>query len=370
MLTSLLSLWTTTVLLAGAPEGATDTAEPAPAASAEEATAFCPLSGWRRDASLAQRTPLAVMVENTRASRPQSGLDQAEVVFEVHVEGGVTRFMGLFGCTDAEVVGPVRSTRQVFVSWAHSIRALLGHCWAKPSGYDTIARLNVRNIDGVRPRGVRTPYRRVETRPKPHNLYTSTAELRRYASEKEYEPTPLGTPLFAFKEPAPAETPTHEWIGLDFNGVTYFSSFAYQRETNRYLRYLAGQPHEIGSARAPRPDPRRLDGAPHTRESAHQVAVDNVLVLFMRERLAGPKGVLEIRTVGEGRAVLFRDGVMLEGRWVREHEADAYRFLTADGADLEFNRGQTWIASLPEDEKLVFAVPKRYGSRVEGPAAH
>ena len=363
MLHNLLSLTMFLVLSTGDVPAAPEVA-PAPAAVER---AICPLTGLPGDPELAQRNPLAVMVENTRKARPQSGLDQAEVVFEVHVEGGVTRFMGLFGCTDAEIIGPVRSTRQVFASWAHSIRAFLGHCWAKPSGYDTIKRLKVRNIDGVRLRGVTTPYHRVDARPKPHNLYTSTAELRRYAAEKEYEPRALVTPLFSFKAPTPATEPTHPWIGLDFNGLTYFSSFAYDAETNRYLRSMAGKPHALGSVPAERPDRQRLDGAAHTEASAQQLAVDNVLVLFMRESVAGPKGILAIRTTGEGRAVLFRDGVMVEGRWLREREGDAYQLLTADGGSLDLNRGKTWIASLPDDEKLVFVVPKRYGKRIEGP---
>ena len=329
--------------------------------------AVCPLTGLPGDPALASRNPLAVMVENTRASRPQSGLDQAEVVFEVHVEGGVTRYMGVFGCTDAGAVGPVRSTRQVFASWARSIDAFLGHAWAKPSGYEELRKLKVRNIDGVRLRGVKTPYFRIDSRQNPHNLYTSTAELRRYAREKEYEPRAMETPLFPFKDGAPAATPTHPWIGLDFNGTTYFSHFVYDAATNRYARWLWGKPHEVGSAPNPKPRDKVLSGALHTEESASQIAVDNVLVLFMRERVVAARGVLGIGTVGEGRCVLFRDGIAVEGRWVRARESDRYAFLDAAGAPIPFNRGRTWIGVLPEDEKLTFTVPPRYRKRIEGP---
>lgn len=330
--------------------------------------AVCPLSGLPGDSALATRNPLAVMVENTRPARPQSGFDQAEVVFEVHVEGGVTRYMLLFGCTDADVVGPVRSTRQVFASWAHSVHAFLGHAWAKPSGYDTLKRLKVRNIDGVRLNGIRTPYFRLDSRRKPHNLYTSTAELRRAAADRGYESRALEATLFTFKAPSPASPPTHPWIGLDFNGITYFSHFVYEPAVNRYRRYLAGGEHDAGSTPTERPKSSRLNGAAHTADSVRPIEVDNLLVLFMRERVVAEGGVLEVGTVGEGDAVLFRDGLRIDGRWRRERESEAYSFVAADGTPLELNRGRTWIGVLPSQEKLVFTVPKAYARKIEGPA--
>lgn len=338
------------------------------APAAVPAGAVSPLTGLPCEAALAQRHPLMVMVENTRAARPQSGMDRAEVVIEVHVEGGVTRFTNFFVCTDADIIGPVRSTRQVFVSWAKSIDAWLSHCWAKPSGYEAIKELDIHNIDGVRLRGVKTPFYRVDTRKGPHNLYTSTAELRRYADEKGYEPHPL-VPFFHFKDPAPGAPVAFPWIGLDFNGVTYFSHFEYDPSVNRYQRFLAGDPHIVGSEKAPPKKRDKGDGAPHTAASAAQLSVDNLLVLVMKERVAGDGGVLHITTTGEGPAFLYRDGGRVEGRWVRAKEADRYEFLAADGTPLLFNRGRTWIAILPTEERLLHAVPKQFAKSITGPGA-
>lgn len=364
MLAWLLSL-TMVASFAQAEVGSVEGAPPAPAA----ARSVSPLTGLPCDPALAQRNPLLVMVENTRAARPQSGMDQAEVVIEVHVEGGVTRYTNFFVCTDAGVIGPVRSTRQVYASWAKTIGAWLSHAWAKPSGYEAIKDLGIHNIDGVRLRGAKTPFYRVDSRQGPHNLYTSTAELRRYAEDKGYAPSPMGTPLFVFKDPQPVAPVPFPWVGFDFNGLTYFSDFEYDPATNRYKRFLAGEPHIVGSeAEAEkRLASDRLNGAPHTKDSAHQLTVDNVLVLVMKERVAGDKGVLHITTTGEGEAFLYRDGTRVEGRWVRAKEADRYEFLAADGTPLEFNRGRTWIALIAGVDKLVHQVPKTLAKRVEGP---
>jgi len=90
-------------------------------------------------------------------------------------------------------------------------------------------------------------------------------------------------------------------------------------------------------------------------------------VLLMKERVAGDGGVLHITTTGEGAAFLYRDGTRVEGRWVRAKEGDAYQFQAADGTPLLLNRGKTWIAILPSEEKLLHAVPRMYAKSIDGP---
>ena len=81
----------------------------------------CPLNGvlypkpmrdiWEK------RRPLGIMIENSKAARPQSGIGQADVVYEAVAEGGITRFMAVYYCQDSETVGPVRSARTYFLDW-------------------------------------------------------------------------------------------------------------------------------------------------------------------------------------------------------------------------------------------------------------
>lgn len=208
-----------------------------------------PLTGLPGKPELVKRHVLGVMVENTRSARPQSGLNKAGVVVEAYVEGGVTRYMGLFVSTDADVIGPVRSTRQFYASFVHQVHAWLGHCWAKKTGYETIRKLKVRNIDGVRIGKGKTPYFRVDTRVQPHNLYTSTLELRRLAHQRGWKDAVLA-PLFTFKDDAKKEQrPKGQYVGLDYSGRTYLAEFRYDPTTNSYKRFLSTQPHRIGSSK-------------------------------------------------------------------------------------------------------------------------
>ena len=88
-------------------------------AKTEEKTEECPLNGELFGRSDRQkwekRRPLGIMVENSIAARPQSGLTSADVIYEAVAEGGITRFLAIFYCQDAAYVGPVRSGRIYFI---------------------------------------------------------------------------------------------------------------------------------------------------------------------------------------------------------------------------------------------------------------
>ncbi len=318
-----------------------------------------PLTGLPADPTLAARNIVGVMVENTVGARPQSGLDSAGAVVESWVEGGVTRFMVLFSSLDAPIVGPVRSTRQHFASVMRGFDGYLGHAWAAyETGYGTIEKLHVRNLDGVRLKGHKSPYFRVEARKAPHDLYTTVAELRRLAKDFGYVDKPC-PPLAPFKADQPAASPAVPWFGLDFNGRTYFAHFEYDAATNSYLRFVGGEPHKSGSERVAKPNRKLFGGAPHDMATAVQLHPKNVVVLVMKTKYVpdhkGPTHFMtpNMVTWGEGPARVFLDGKMVEGRWTRATETDPLRVVDAAGQPIALNRGQTWICLVGGLDNLV-----------------
>src|SRR5439155_20045035 len=78
---------------------------------------------------------LAIMVENQADARPQTGLPQADVVYECLAEGGITRFISMYLSSDAPVVGPVRSLRHYFAFLAGDYSAVVVHIGACPEGF-------------------------------------------------------------------------------------------------------------------------------------------------------------------------------------------------------------------------------------------
>src|SRR5947209_4943254 len=81
-----------------------------------------PFTGESVGQSVANRRPIGVMLDNISPdARPQSGLSQADMVFETLAEGGITRFLAIFHDHDAGTIGPVRSTRLYFNTWAAAL---------------------------------------------------------------------------------------------------------------------------------------------------------------------------------------------------------------------------------------------------------
>src|SRR5205085_11601547 len=133
------------------------------------------------------RRPIIVMIDNHPDAYPQTGLDRAAVVFEALAEFGVTRFMAVYapGITpDAPQIGPIRSTRLYFAQWAMGFHALYAHAGGSPQGLDLVESTDqLINLDALQNAG--SPYFvRSRDRVAPHNLYTSSAELRRARDDR------------------------------------------------------------------------------------------------------------------------------------------------------------------------------------------
>ncbi len=139
------------------------------------ASPVCPIDGTPATPEQIARRPLAVMIENSPAARPQSGLSQASVVYEAITEGGITRFLAIYLNGEPAVIGPVRSARPHFIYLAQEYDPVFVHCGESYEALQILARNSpVRNLDQIK---YGKPFWRSRKRPAPHNLYTSSARL-------------------------------------------------------------------------------------------------------------------------------------------------------------------------------------------------
>ncbi|WP_166243990.1 DUF3048 domain-containing protein [Paenibacillus turpanensis] len=142
-----------------------------------------PLTGLAAEKEVKDR-PVAVMVENSPAARPQSGLHQADVVYEVLAEGEITRFVAIYQSSPAERIGPVRSIRPYLVKLGDGHDALLVHAGWSPDAMELMQRNKLNHFDQVY--GDDKYYWRDSSRKAPHNLYTSIAKIREGAEDKKF----------------------------------------------------------------------------------------------------------------------------------------------------------------------------------------
>lgn len=280
--------------------------------------------------------PLAIMVENLVTTRPQSGLNKANVVYEAFAEGGITRFLAIYATSDPIIeIGPVRSARDYFLDWVSEYNAFYAHAGGSPSSLRLIKEyklLDLDQISGDHPYFWRDQSR--ATAPE-HTLFTSS-ELLTYALRDKEIPDEGDFEPWLFKEEAPlSERPEEpKKITIDFSTFSYKVEYDYNRENNYYLRINGGEPH--------------LDF-----KTQEQLFAKNVIVQYVKTRLTDPLR-LAMETIGEGGALIFQDGEMINGTWKKDNREERTRFYDSDGNEIRFNPGPIWIEVVPTDRNVEY----------------
>ncbi|HWE63895.1 MAG TPA: DUF3048 domain-containing protein, partial [Chloroflexota bacterium] len=306
-----------------------------------------PLSGLPSRRALADRRPVAVVLDNIAPdARPQTGLNRASLVFETLAEGGITRLMAVYLERDAPIVGPVRSARIYFNAWAAGLKAIYAHAGGNN---DALYQLGtghlggVANADGlnlsVAPNANDVPFWRSADRIAPHNFYTSTYALRAYMAQIG------GSPYGSFGIALPHRVPDpyfHRsavaWIDVGFSSYDYNVHWTYDRATNAYLRSVGGVPS--------------VDAISH-----RQTAASNVVVLFTTVTPDPDPYTplsIDVHTQGSGRALYFRDGHLVIGRWHKHSILAPLQLLDPHGKPQPFNPGQTWIEVVPAGAPVTY----------------
>jgi hypothetical protein len=285
------------------------------------------------DESLINPPIFAVQIENMIDGRPLSGLSKANLVYETLVEAGITRFLALFISGDDIVpkIGPVRSARPYYIDWAEEYRALYVHSGGSPEALEIIPNYDVLNFDEF---ANGRYFWRDNSRYAPHNLYTSYELLKNGFEGKEGK-VKENFISWQFKEEMPEEErPDSGLLEIYFSSDTYLARWKYQKNENVYLRYQGDEPKE-------------------DREGG-KIKAKNIAVQFTDIKAIDEVGRKRIRTIGEGEAMIFHDGIKTEGTWKKEAKGDRTKFYDKNGEEIKFNPGVTWIEVAPIGTRVTF----------------
>ncbi|MDQ7815149.1 MAG: DUF3048 domain-containing protein [Patescibacteria group bacterium] len=268
--------------------------------------------------------PFAVMVENQIDARPMLGPAKANIVFEMPVEGGITRYLLLFDATSTvDAIGPVRSARPYYVDIADGFNAVYAHVGGSPDALTKIGTISgFRNLDEF---SSGKYFWRSTKRSAPHNTYTRMDLLQSAAAAKKW-PTGHFT-AWHYKDDSQMESTTGTVRGdkdgpsLKYGG-SYNVEWKFDKQKNIYVRYEGGSIQKD--------------------QDGEVVTAHNVIVLETDGSVLDNVGRLQIRTTGKGSAVLYRDGRSDKLVW-RRTSGENFRWETVDGADALLNRGTTWV---------------------------
>lgn len=288
-------------------------------------------------AKMLKRRPVAVMINNHTQGRPQTGLNNADIVYEALAESGITRYMAIYWSDGPSTVGPIRSARQYFLEWLSPFDALYIHdgC-ASTTDPRTNACGNIYsyNIKDVSTRGAWRSTDRVA----PHNEYSSILTAWDYGIENNWDEFPVKTEAWKFKRDAGfdqrgAKTNVKIQYRLDMlNGGLYDTQWVYDRNSNSYT-------HKIGG----------VTDIDH--ETKKTITAKNVIIeeVELKDAFDG-KGRVIITTIGQGNAKILMDGKIMNAKWKKTSRTDRTRYYNTAGEEISLNRGRTWINVLPKDK--------------------
>jgi hypothetical protein len=263
------------------------------------------------------RPALVVKIDNVGAGRPQTGLNQADVVFEEIVEGRLTRFAAVFHSQDSNPVGPIRSGRTQDIDLLSGLhQPLFAWSGGNPAVEAAIADSDLVSINAVRGGG---GFFRTD-RAAPHNLYNTTEALWAQTTAE------AGRPGLLFRYVMPGEPVKGPNVSsLDVQVGANLVRWVWSPERQCYLRSQYGSAHRLS------------DG---------QATTNNVVVLVTGYRPSDADARSpEAITVGEGPAFVMSDGKLQVGVWQRKVNTAPVRMFTnkTHRQPIEIDPGRTWV---------------------------
>ena len=289
------------------------------------------LTGLPVEAAVNKRPVTGVMIENSKDARPQSGLDQAGIVFEAIAEGGITRFLALFQDNAPDYVGPIRSARPYYVQWCMSFDCALAHVGGSPEALTNIRQWATKDLDQPYPGA----YRRITSRFSPHNMYGSVPKFNELEASKGY-----GASVFTAlnrKIDAASKTPNASQITVNISSAVYNSSYTFDATTNSYARNQNGAPHTV------------IDAA----GTATQLKPKAIIVMIMNYSVLPDKHSV-YGTLGSGQAFVFQDGTVTQATWNKPDIKSNLSLVDSTGKSVPLNAGQSWFVALSDASKLSY----------------
>lgn len=277
-----------------------------------------PLTGERLESPLSVLPQVfGVMVENSADAWPLSGLDKAFLVIEAPVEGNIPRFIAFFSAdTEIKKLGPVRSARPYYLDWASQFDNLIyAHVGGSPAALERLHSGELPLLD-LNEFFQGEHFYRDQRRYAPHNVYTNSQLMSNALAELQ-PAEPHYAPL-VFKDDSPVESLAQVSFSLDWGpGSTYDVNWEYQAATNSYVRFQSGDELAINA--------------------------NNVIVLATDVESIDNVDRKQVATIGQGDAMLFQDGQVTVGRWIKTSSTEPLRIVDEQGDELPWNAGRTWI---------------------------
>lgn len=281
--------------------------------------------------------PIAVMIDNNTKAWPQSGLNNAYLVYEIIVEGGETRLMACFKGANLEKIGPVRSSRHYFLDYAMENDAIYVHYGWSPQAQSDIGTYRINNINGIVEGG--NTFWRVKDKSAPHNAVTSTEKILASAERKGYATTSNQESVLNYvtDEVELKDGTSANKITIPYSGANKVN-YVYNPETKMYTRYSKG----------------KLQTDWITKE---EITTKNIIITKAKNYTlqdSENKGRQGLENIGTLDGYYITNGMVIPIKCTKNNRASKTKYTDLNGKEIEVNDGRTFIQICPIDEEIIF----------------
>jgi hypothetical protein len=325
--------------LAGCSSDATDTADEVAAGESSEETAaivdnatVAALTGETIEAGSLARPSLSAKIDNHPSARPQVGIDEADIVFEELVEGGLTRYLAVWHSVLPAEIGPVRSVRPMDPEIVSPFGGVFAYSGGQVRFIQAMQEAPVYNAIHGQPDTEATFYR-TSAKVAPHNVLVKAPELIA-------EHLDLAAPQKMFDYADSVDQTSAVLTGDPFASVnTRFSGFSsptweWDGTLGMFLRY-------------------QTNGAADSASSGTQLFANNVVILQVGIDVI--EDIPTTRLVNQGKGWIATGGSIVEISWSKATAESPIVLTTADGQAVLLSQGNTWIELVPNENSDVDA---------------
>lgn len=280
---------------------------------------------------------LAVMIDNVGDAIPQTSLNEAMIVYEAIVEGGLTRFMAVYKDPKVENIGPVRSARPYFLDYAMENDSIYVHFGGSPLALSQVQTLKMDSINGLNDPG--NVYWRTKEKAAPHNAIAKVEEIWNYANSQKMRTTTSKRNVLNY---VLDEVTLEEGREANTVNIPYQTSkvkFVYDAEKKIYERYVGN----------------KLQKDWITGEA---LTTKNIIITFARNYSTNEEGRTDYRqaleNIGNLDGYYITNGKAIKITCEKKTRAGATVYKDSEGNEIKVNDGHTYIQIVPPSMTITF----------------
>lgn len=277
---------------------------------------------------------IAVVIDNVGDAIPQTSLNEAMIVYEAYVEGGLTRFLAIYKNAKIDTIGPVRSARPVWIDYALENDSIFIHYGGSVRALEDVKKLDIDNANGVESPG--KVYWRTKEKKAPHNALTNTERIWDWAVKQGYRRTTTERNILNY---VTDEVNLEDGMTANTVKIPYSSSkvkFVYNAETKLYERYVG--------------EKIRTDWL--TKE---KLVTKNIIITIANNYSTSEEenyGRQQIENIGSKDGYYITNGKAVKIKCEKKTRAGRTLYKDLDGNEIEVNDGNTYIQIVPPSMNL------------------